>query len=181
MNRALILDRDGVINKEVGYLHKVNEFEFIDGVFDTCLSFQNAGYKIVVVTNQAGIGRGYYTEGQYQRLTEWMVDQFLSHAVVIDAVYYCPHHPTHGQGAYKQECDCRKPAAGLLLQAQRDLALNLAESVMVGDKVSDMHAARLAGVGRLVLVRSGHLLKESDTASAHMVLDSIAALKPDWQ
>lgn len=178
MNRALILDRDGVINKEIGYLHTIDDFEFVDGVFETCASFQNAGYRIVVVTNQAGIGRGYYSEEQYQQLTDWMISQFAINGIVIDSVFHCPHHPTHGVGVYKRECNCRKPAAGMLHQAQKALDLELEKSIMVGDKASDMMAAKAAGVGTLVLVRSGNAIEDTDIALADMVLESIAELQP---
>lgn len=178
MNRALILDRDGVINKEVGYLHTIDEFDFVDGVFETCVSFQNDGYRIVIVTNQAGIGRGYYSEEQYQRLTDWMISQFALNGVVINAVFHCPHHPIHGLGDYKKECDCRKPKPGLITKAGKELELELVDSIMVGDKSSDLIAAEQAGVGTLVLVKSGHAITDADISLADIVLESIAELKP---
>src|SRR5210317_2107951 len=95
---AVFLDRDGVINKEGGYVHNVDEFHFIDGVFDACREMSKAGYRLIVITNQAGIARGYYTEDDFHHLTKWMLNEFRQHGIEIDDVYYCPHHPVHGVG-----------------------------------------------------------------------------------
>ena len=153
---AVFLDRDGVINQEAGYVHKVDEFHFIDGVFAACRVLNEAGYRLIIITNQAGIARGYYTEDDFHRLTRWMLDQFRQHGVEVDGVYYCPHHPVHGVGEYLLDCDCRKPAPGMILRAAREHSLDLAHSVFVGDKISDIEAAKAAGIGCCVLVRSGH-------------------------
>ena len=93
MKKALFLDRDGVINKEKNYLYKIEDFEFIDGVFDTCRYFQDLGYLIIVITNQAGIARGKYTEKDFEILTTWMLKEFEKENITISKVYYCPHHP----------------------------------------------------------------------------------------
>lgn len=151
MKKALFLDRDGVINIDHAYVHKIDDFEFVDGIFALCRRFQSSGYEIVVVTNQSGIGRGYYTESDFWRLTEWMKEEFRSKNVDIAAVYFCPHHPENALGEYKQECDCRKPKPGMILKAQQELGLDLANSVMVGDKISDMEAAKQANLARAIL------------------------------
>ena len=105
---ALFLDRDGIINIEYGYVHSPDTFIFLDGVFDIVSQACRSGYRVVVVTNQAGIGRGYYTEQDFYSLTEWMKSQFALNGGFIDAVYFCPHHPTAGIGLYRKECSCRK-------------------------------------------------------------------------
>ena len=149
---ALFLDRDGVINVETNYVHRIDEFVFVDGIFDLCRSAAAAGMAIVVVTNQAGIGRGYYTEAQFHELTAWMRERFSDEGVVVDGVYYCPFHPEHGLGKYKADSYDRKPNPGMLLRARDELGLSLEDSVLVGDKGSDIAAARAANLGKAVLL-----------------------------
>jgi len=150
--RALFLDRDGVINQDFGYVHTPDRTEWVDGVFDLCSRAQALGMAIVVVTNQAGIARGYYTENDFLAYTAWMIEQFRARGVQILAVYHCPHHPEMGKGALKTVCDCRKPAPGMILRAAREHALDLPHSALIGDKVSDIRAADAAGVGLRILV-----------------------------
>jgi D-glycero-D-manno-heptose 1,7-bisphosphate phosphatase len=176
MKKALFLDRDGVINREVRYLYRIEDFEWIPGVLETCRWFQDLGYLLVVVTNQAGIARGYYTEADFHRLTDWMLAQFQKAGVEIAKVYYSPYHPVGGRGKYKQDSSCRKPNPGMLFQAQTELNLDLSASILVGDKESDIAAGRRAGVGQCVLVRSGHPVDET-TTQADLVLDSLASLR----
>lgn len=144
--RALFLDRDGVVNVEKNYLHRQEDVEFVDGIFELVRTANAAGFLVVVVTNQAGIGRGYYTEADFHALSAWMSAQFLAQGARIDGVYFCPHHPVHGIGPYRRDCDSRKPAPGMLLRAARELDIDLSASVMVGDRITDMQAARAAGV-----------------------------------
>ncbi len=146
VNKALFLDRDGVINVEKDYLYKIEEFEFIEGIFDLCRYYKQKGHLIVVVTNQSGIARGYYSEDDFSRLSEWMVDEFKEQGIDIAGVYYCPHHPDIS-GA----CSCRKPEPGMLLDAAEMLDIDLKGSVMVGDKERDIEAAVRAGVSRCYL------------------------------
>jgi D-glycero-D-manno-heptose 1,7-bisphosphate phosphatase len=152
--RALFLDRDGVINVDHGYVHRREDFHFQPGIFDLCRAAQALGYLVVVVTNQAGIARGYYTESALLELTDWMIHAFAERQICIARVYYCPFHPVHGLGAYKRDSADRKPKPGMLLRAQADLDLDLAASVLVGDTVSDIGAASAAGVGTKILLRS---------------------------
>ncbi len=173
--RAAFIDRDGVINEEREYLHRIGEFRFIAGVFAACRMLDEHGYRIVIVTNQSGIGRGYYTEQEYAELTRWMVQRFSREGVTITDVLHCPHHPRHGQGEYRVACDCRKPAPGMLLQAARRHHLELARCLMFGDKEADVEAGRAAGVAATVLVRSGHPIDESATRADH-VIDSLGDL-----
>ena len=118
--KAAFLDRDGVINIDHAYVHRPEEFQFIDGALQACQRLVNAGYCLIVVTNQSGIGRGYYSEADFEKLCEWMKEQFAKAKAPITAIYYCPHHPTKALGAYRVTCNCRKPAPGMLLKAQVD-------------------------------------------------------------
>ena len=115
--KAVFLDRDGVINHDFGYTSKPENFSIIDGVFAACRWFSEQGFQLVVVTNQSGIARGYYSETEFASLTSWMLKAFANEGITLAGVYYCPHHPTAGVGEYLQHCDCRKPNAGMLLQA----------------------------------------------------------------
>ncbi len=150
--RALFLDRDGVINVEKNYVHRIEDFEFMPGIFELCHAARDRGLALVVVTNQAGIGRGYYTEAEYQRLTAWMLGEFRARGINLDAVYHCPYHPTAGIGDYRRESFDRKPNPGMLLKARDALGLDLPRSVLIGDKASDIAAGRAAGVGHLLLL-----------------------------
>lgn len=145
---ALFLDRDGVINVDHAYVHKKENFEFIDGIFDLCRKAKQLGYLIIVVTNQAGIGRGYYSENDFSKLTDWMKQVFSSENAEISQVYYCPFHPDHGIGPYKKDSNLRKPNPGMILQAAKDFDINLNNSLLIGDKVSDIQAGMKAGIGR---------------------------------
>ncbi|MCH1924991.1 D-glycero-beta-D-manno-heptose 1,7-bisphosphate 7-phosphatase [Shewanella sp. C32] len=174
VKKAVFLDRDGVINVDSGYVHTIDEFEYIEGVFEACSEIKQQGYLLVVVTNQAGIARGYYSEDEFEQLTEWMDWNFADKGVDLDGIYYCPHHPEQGLGEYKQDCDCRKPKPGMLVSAQRFLKIDMAQSVMVGDKADDMRAAIAAGVATRILVRTGKAIDKEGEQLATVVLDSIA-------
>jgi heptosyltransferase I len=169
-NKAIFLDRDGVINVDHGYVYLPEQFEFIDGVFEACQHFQALGYKIIVVTNQSGIARGYYTQAQFDALNQWMLEQFAHHGVHITAVYHCPHHPNQGVVPYVQECQCRKPKPGMLLRAITEHNIDPAQSIMVGDKAADMMAATAAGVGHKVLVQTGQPFTNAESQLADEVL-----------
>lgn len=145
---ALFLDRDGVINADVGYVHRIEEFRFLPGTLEACRRFHENGYILVIVTNQAGIAKGYYTEYDFRRLTDWMLEQFRDFGAPLSAVYYCPHHPHGTISAYTRICECRKPAPGLLIRAKNELSISMPQSVLVGDKHSDVLAGQAAGVGR---------------------------------
>ena len=148
--RALFLDRDGVINEDMGYLHEATRCRFVDGIFDLARQFAEAGYAIVIITNQAGIGRGLYTEEVFQDFMRWMLGEFASRGAAVDALYYCPDHPTEGLGQYRRDTPRRKPGPGMFLEAGHDLGLDMQCSWCVGDKLSDIEAGRAAGVGTLV-------------------------------
>lgn len=147
MTKALFLDRDGVINKDIGYAYKPEDIEFIPGIFDLCRRAIELDYQIIIVTNQSGIARGYYTEADFQALNQWMRARFAEQAIPISAIYHCPHHPD-----ISGDCQCRKPHAGMILQAIEQFALDAHRSVMIGDNLSDMLAASKAGIScRLLL------------------------------
>jgi D-glycero-D-manno-heptose 1,7-bisphosphate phosphatase len=174
LRKALFLDRDGVINVEKNYVYRIDDFEFVDGIFELCACAQSLGFRLIVITNQAGIGRGYYTEAEFAQLTQWMLEQFSSRGICIDRVYHCPFHPTAGIGAYRQESFDRKPNPGMIMKAQADFDLDLAHSVLVGDKDSDIEAGRAAGIHCNL-----KLLHPPIHAVGHLEFISLEAIK-DW-
>lgn len=152
--KALFLDRDGVINVYDDYVHRQEDFCFNDGIFELCRAAQDLGYLLLVATNQAGIGRGYYTESQFLGLTKWMIEKFSEQQVHIAHVYYCPCHPVHGIGQYKCDSPDRKPNPGMLFRGREDFHLDLGASVLIGDNITDIQAAKAAGVGTPILLNS---------------------------
>ena len=175
MNKAIFLDRDGTLNIDYGYVHEIDNFKFIDGAIDALRELKKMGYMLVLVTNQSGIARGYFSEAQFLQLTEWMDWSLAEQDVDLDGIYYCPHHP-EGKGEYKEDCDCRKPKSGMLLQAIKELKIDPTQSIMVGDKVEDLKAGIGAKVKTNVLVRTGKLVTEDGEKVADYVLDSIVDL-----
>jgi D-glycero-D-manno-heptose 1,7-bisphosphate phosphatase len=154
MNKALFLDRDGIINVDHGYVYQKENFEFVDGIFELCFEASNKGFMLIVITNQSGIGRGKYTVTQFKELTDWMKDKFAAKNIFIDDVYFCPHHPSKASGVYLTECGCRKPEPGLILKAAEKYDIDLKQSVFIGDKGSDMQAAAAAGINNRILLAS---------------------------
>ena len=175
MNKAIFLDRDGTLNIDYGYVHEIDHFKFIDGAIDALRELKKLGYMLVLVTNQSGIARGYFSEEQFLQLTEWMDWSLAEQDVDLDGIYYCPHHP-EGKGEYKEDCDCRKPKPGMLLQAIKELKIDPTQSIMVGDKVEDLKAGIGAKVKMNVLVRTGKPVTEEGERVADYVLDSIVDL-----
>jgi D-glycero-D-manno-heptose 1,7-bisphosphate phosphatase len=156
MKKAAFLDRDGVINRDTAYIADWSAFEFLPGAIEGMRLLQDAGYRLVVVTNQSGIARGIFSESAYKTLTAKMEATLSEHGAVLTGIYFCPHHPTEGQGPYLMTCMCRKPAPGMLKQAIADHGLDPAVSLMIGDKASDIEAGRRAGVESLYRVRSDY-------------------------
>ena len=152
MTKALLLDRDGVINEDHGYVFRIEDFVFKEGIFSLCKAASDKGYAIFIITNQSGIARGYYTEDQLNTLHNWLIARFEEQGSCIKKIYHCPHHPTEGTQPYQQDCECRKPKPGMILQAQQEFNLDLRSSIFIGDKPSDMQAANKAGVGTKVLI-----------------------------
>nr|WP_244987296.1 D-glycero-beta-D-manno-heptose 1,7-bisphosphate 7-phosphatase [Winslowiella toletana] len=173
---AIFLDRDGTINVDHGYVHEIDNFQFIDGVIDAMRELKKMGFALVLVTNQSGIARGMFTEDQFISLTEWMDWSLADREVDLDGIYFCPHHPDATEDAYRQQCDCRKPQPGMLLSAQQELNIDMAASYIVGDKIEDILAGKAAGVGKKVLVRSGKPVTAEGEAAADWVINSLAEL-----
>lgn len=168
-NRALFLDRDGVINHDSGYTSDVESFRFVDGIFDVCRVARQLGYLLIVVTNQAGIGRGYYSEQDFNNLTKWMCGQFEAAGAPLSDVFYCPYHPEHGVGDYKKDSFDRKPNPGMLLRAAEKYGLDLNLSIMIGDKASDMQAANKAGIGVRCHYLSGINCEVASDTATHQI------------
>lgn len=150
--KTLFLDRDGVINQEVGYLHRPEDVRFVDGIFTLCRTAQSLGYALVVVTNQSGIARGLYTPADFEALMQWFSLRFAEQGITLTAIYHCPYHPTHGTGEYRRESEDRKPAPGMILRAARDHDLDLTHSILIGDRCSDIAAANAAGLSQAFLL-----------------------------
>ena len=164
-NKAIFLDRDGVINREIGYLNKIEDFEFIDGVFDACNYYQRIGFLIIVITNQSGISRGFYSENDFIILNNWMINQFNKKNVDILDVFFCPHMPN-------EHCNCRKPSPGLIIDAQQKYNIDLKRSWLIGDKETDIMAGNKAGIENTILVKTGHKIDES-MSNAKYILKSL--------
>lgn len=173
---AIFLDRDGTLNVDHGYVSDIDHFQFIDGAIEALRLLKQRGFLLVLVTNQSGIARGYFSEDDFLQLTEWMDWSLADRGVDLDGIYYCPHHPQATVDAWRQTCNCRKPQPGMLLEAQQALGIDMARSVMVGDRLADIDAGWAAGVGTTVLVRTGKPLDEATIASASYVIDSLAEL-----
>tara|TARA_B100000787_G_scaffold62969_1_gene46217 strand:+ start:223 stop:756 length:534 start_codon:yes stop_codon:yes gene_type:complete len=163
--KAIFLDRDGVINKEIGFLHKADDFVFVDGIFESCRYFQAIGFVLIVITNQSGITRGYYKESDFHILTDWMIKKFLENNIQILDVFFCPH-------GVDSTCNCRKPNPGMLLSACSKYNINMKKSWMIGDKETDIKAANLAGIQNTILMKSGHEI-DADKSDAKFILKSI--------
>jgi D-glycero-D-manno-heptose 1,7-bisphosphate phosphatase len=157
---AVFLDRDGVINHNHGYVHKCEDFDFIEGIFDVVRQAVEQNYKLIVITNQAGIARGFYTEEQFHQLTDWMCEQFSAAGAPISRVYFSPYHPTAGIGKYLKDDVSRKPHPGMILQAQNDLEIDLNRSVLIGDKSAIFRPAL-----RLVLAQTYYLPQSAPLSS----------------
>ena len=155
MRPAVFIDRDGTIIEEAGYLDRLDRIAFFPHAVDAVRLLKRAGFAIVVVTNQAGVGRGLYAEQVVHDTHAVIAARFAQAGVVIDGFYYCPHHPEATVPRYRMTCNCRKPAAGMLRKAAADLDLDLARSFAIGDKWSDVQAGQAAGA-RSILVRTGY-------------------------
>lgn len=173
--RAVFLDRDGVLNEEVGYLYRPEDVRWVEGAFSLCRTAQELGYKLIVVTNQSGIARGLYGEDDFHKLMKWMGQELKGERITLHGVYYCPFHPEHGIGRYKREHEDRKPGPGMLLRAAREHGLDLKRSVMVGDRCSDVGAANAAGLRKVFLLRG---TETGPCAGEYEAVGSLAEV--DW-
>jgi rfaE bifunctional protein nucleotidyltransferase chain/domain len=171
LRKAAFLDRDGVINKDNGYVHRWEDFEFLPGAIEAMLRLQNDGYLLVIVTNQSGLARGYYSENEYQSLTNSYRLHLSEQGVKVAGIFHCPHHPNGRVQSLALVCNCRKPKPGLLIQAANELGIDLPSSILIGDKPTDIEAARVAGVGRAYSVGADNIksLIEASNADGHFV------------
>lgn len=170
-NKALFLDRDGVINIEKNYVIKRTDFEFIPDIFDACKYFQELGFKLIIITNQSGIARGFYSEQELNELHKWVKSIFQSKNIEILDIYYCPHHPNYGE-----ECKCRKPKPGLILDAIKKYDIDPRRSILIGDKVTDVLAGRNAKVGENLLVKTGHKFTQPEDESSFPEFESMSEI-----
>ncbi|MFA6431489.1 MAG: D-glycero-beta-D-manno-heptose 1,7-bisphosphate 7-phosphatase [Candidatus Margulisiibacteriota bacterium] len=161
-NKAVFLDRDGTIIEDLGYVSSPDQVKFIPGSIAVIKTLNQAGYKVVVITNQSGVARGLFPEGMVHSVDKKINKELLSGGAYVDHFYYCPHHPEHGHYPYRTECECRKPHDGLIRKAAKDLNIDLSASFMIGDKVTDIEAGQKAGV-KTIFVLTGHGEKEKNT------------------
>ncbi len=145
MNKAVFLDRDGTLNYDKGHTHRIDDFRLIEGVLESLKILNDSGFKLIIVTNQPGVGRGLFSFENYLKFKNYMHEKLKENGITISAEYFCPHHPEHGIGNYKIICDCRKPGIRMFLNAKKDFDLNLKECWMIGDKISDIKAGKNAG------------------------------------
>lgn len=169
MKKIFFIDRDGVINKEIGYLHEISKFEFQDGVFSSLRYILSKGYEIIIITNQSGISRGIYNINDFHLLNDWMLRKFKEHDIEILDVFFCPHGPY-------DNCHCRKPKNGMFLEAKAKYKIDIENSWVVGDKETDILWGINCNIKNLILVRSGHKIDE-ENSKAKLILNSIKDIK----
>jgi len=168
MNKAIFLDRDGIINIDKAYVVKIEDFEFFPHIFEVLAYLQHLNYKLIIVTNQSGISRGFYSEKDFETLTEWMVKQFTKKGIKIEAIYHCPHKP-------EDHCLCRKPSPKMLKEAMKDYDIDPQKSWMIGDKPSDIEAGLNAGISQTIFVNSK--ICEEARYNAKTIFDIISIIK----
>ncbi len=173
MKKAAFLDRDGVINRDRGFVYRRADFEFIPGSVAALRALRAAGYLLVVITNQSGIARGIYSEADFHELTTHMRELLAAEGVTLDSIQYCPHLPDADVAQYRLDCECRKPLPGMIVAAAALLDIDPSESLLVGDRRADIEAGRAAGVGRCYLVRSGKPLSDNDAFQADGVFQDL--------
>ena len=168
MEKAIFLDRDGIINIDHSYVYKRDNFEFCEGIFETLQHFLSLDYQLFIVTNQSGIGRGYYTKDDFEKLTSWMLKEFTLKGIKITKVYHCPHSPDEG-------CTCRKPATFMFEKAKKEFDVDMQNSWMIGDKPSDIQAGFNANIPNTIFVNSSTCKEAS--CSVKSILDTIDIIK----
>ncbi len=179
---AFFLDRDGTLIRDVGYLARVEQVDVLDGAAEAVRLVNRAGARAVVATNQSGVARGMFGESDVRAVHEFLRGEFARRGAVLDAFYYCPHHPEAEIERYRRRCRCRKPAPGLLRRAARELGLDLTRSVMLGDTLRDVEAGRRAGCASvLVLTGKGEkqhgLLHAGETGPDRVAADVLAGVQ----
>lgn len=178
LRRAAFLDRDGVINRDTSYVHRIADFELLPGVVRALQRLQAAEYALIVVTNQSGLARGFFDEAAYEAITLHLRNTLAADDVTLDGIYHCPHLPNAKITRFRRDCDCRKPLPGLLLRAIADHGIDPAASLLIGDKYSDVAAGRAAGVGRCYLVgaKSGQAVDGSPDGAYADLAACVAAV-----
>ncbi len=159
MKKAVFLDRDGTINEEMGYINHVSRFRLFDFVPQAIKTLNDAGFLVIIVTNQSGVARGYFDEKLVREIHKKLVEDLKKKPARIDGIYYCPHHPQEGRGKYKKDCECRKPKTGMINLAVKDHDIDLSSSFMVGDRYKDIIFAKKAGL-QPVFVKTGYGIGE---------------------
>jgi len=171
-NKAVFLDRDGVINEDKGYVHRIEDFKIYPEVFPALKKLQEAGFKLLIVTNQSGIALDYYTEEDFLKLTDFMLKEFEKEGIHIDKIYYCPHHENGTNPKYTIKCACRKPESGMIKQGIEEFNIDPSQSYLIGDKENDIKAAHKEGV-KAILVKTGQGMKYVDDTEADYVAENI--------
>ena len=159
--KAAFLDRDGVINEDYGYVHKWKDFKFCDGAIEGLNLLKSLDYLLIIITNQSGIDRGFFSELEYQRLTEKYTKQLSKNGLNIDAIYHCPHHPNYSELKFK-DCNCRKPKPGMIFKAVKEFNINLTKSIIIGDSERDIEAGKNAGIKQRFLISSQKIFKNDN-------------------
>jgi len=180
MQKAVFLDRDGTIIEDVGYLSDIGQIRILPGAAKALRLLNDNGFKVVIVTNQAGVARGYFTESMANEINEKLVRLLADRGSVVERIYYCPHHIEGIIAKYKKECNCRKPNPGMIEQAVKELAIDITNSVMIGDKNSDIEAGRRAGCGRTIFISGGINPEEVEAlsqAADYIATDLLEAVK----
>ena len=170
-NKALFLDRDGVINEDYGYVYQVQKFHLIENIKILIKEANLSGYKIIIITNQAGIGKNLYTNNDFKKLTKYMKDLFIKDGCYVDAVYHCPYHPTQGIGRYLKNSYDRKPNPGMLLKAQKDFNLDMSKSILIGDKISDIEAGNNAFINTNILFSKNKNKNKNKNKKSHSFIE----------
>ncbi len=171
-NKAVFLDRDGVINEDKGYVHRIEDFYIYPEVFPALKKLQKAGYKLLIVTNQSGIALDYYTEDDFLKLTDYMLKIFEKEGIHIDKVYYCPHHENGTNPKYTVKCDCRKPESGMIREGIKEFNIDPSKSYLIGDKENDIKAAHKEGI-KAILVKTGQGMKYIENTEADFTAENI--------
>ena len=174
-NKFILFDRDGVINVEKSYLYMIEDFEYETGVIEGLKKLKKLGYRFLIITNQAGIARRYYTEEDYLKLEKFIMDDLKNKGIEIEKTYYCPHHP-EGKGIYRKECECRKPGVGNFLKAINEFSIDVENSFMVGDRITDLIPAEKLGF-KTVIVKTGYgmenIFKLADYSLKSLVVENV--------
>ena len=171
LNKALFLDRDGVINYDYGYVGSIDKFKFIDEIFNLVRNANDHNFKVIVITNQSGIARGYYSEDDFINLNKWMIQSFRKRGCKITETFYCPFHPKEGINIYKQKSFDRKPNPGMILKAAQKYSIDLKKSILVGDKISDIMAGKAAKIPTL------YLLSNSEYSQGAISIKNLSEIK----